>query len=147
MGYRCCYLTLPVSSTFFLSLPQAISVAHSCSHLKAEATAIEAALVHGRVFADKALAEAALVLEEKVTVVVVVQHAPSQVQQGAQLAQCVAVGFHLPGVVRYSEEDAAAVGRDVAPFLDDVQKAASHNLQWVRMGNVSRQKQKFDSKM
>lgn len=103
--------------------------------------------MHGRVFADKALAEATLVLEKKVTVVVVVQHAPSQVQQGTQLAQCVAVGFHLSGVVRYSEEDAAAVGRDVAPFLDDVEKAASHNLQWVCMGNVSRQKQKFDSKM
>lgn len=86
-------------------------------------------------------------MEKKVTVVVVVQHAPSQVQQCAQLAQCIAVGFHLSSIVRYSEEDAPAVGRDVTPFLDDVEKAASHNLQWMCMGNISRQKQKFDFKM
>lgn len=84
--------------------------------------------MHGRVLADEALAKAALVLEEKVTVAVVVQHAPRQVHEGSQLAQGVAVGLHLTGVVRYSEEDAAAVGGDVAAFLDDVEEAASHHL-------------------
>lgn len=100
-------------------------------HLKAEAAAVEAALVHGRVLADEALAQAALVVEEKVTVVVVVQHAPRQVHEGAQLAQGVAVGLHLAGVVRQPEEDAAAVGGDVAALLDDVEEAASHHLQRI----------------
>lgn len=100
-------------------------------HLKAKAAAIKAALVHGRVLADEALAEAALMLEEKVTVLVVVQHAPRQVHESSQLAQGVAVGLHLTGVVRHSEEDAAAVGRDVAAFLDDVEEAASHHLQCI----------------
>lgn len=85
--------------------------------------------MHRRVLADEALAQAALVLEEKVTVVVVVQHAPRQVHEGAQLAQGVAVGLHLAGVVRHPEEDAAAVGGDVAALLDDVEEAASHHLQ------------------
>lgn len=87
--------------------------------------------MHGRVLADEALTEAALVLEEKVTMVVVVQHAPRQVHEGSQLAQGVAVGLHLAGIVRNSEEDAATVGGDVAAFLDDVEEAASHHLQRI----------------
>lgn len=84
--------------------------------------------MHGGVLADEALAEAALVLEEQVAVAVVVQHALGQVEQRAQLAQRVAVGLHLAGVVRHPEEDAAAVGGDVAPLLDDVEEAAAHDL-------------------
>lgn len=99
------------------------------SHLKAKAATIKAAFVHGRVLSDEALTQAALVLEEKVTVVVVVQHAPRQVHEGSQLAKGVAVGLHLAGIVRHSEKDAAAVGGDVAAFLDDVEEAASHHLQ------------------
>lgn len=98
------------------------------SHLKAKAATIKAALVHGRVLSDEALTEAALVLEEKVTMVVVVQHALRQVHEGSQLAKGVAVGLHLAGIVCHSEKDAAAVGGDVAAFLDDVEEAASHHL-------------------
>lgn len=87
--------------------------------------------MHGGVFADEAFAKAALMLEEKVTMAVVVQHAPRQVHEGSQLAQGVAVGLHLTGVVRYPEEDAAAVGSDVAAFLDDVEEAAPHHLQCI----------------
>lgn len=60
---------------------------------------------------------------------VVVQHALSQVEQRAQLAQSVAVGLHLLRIVSHSEEDAAAVGGDVAPLLDDVENAAAHHLE------------------
>lgn len=85
--------------------------------------------MHGCVFTDKTLAEAAFVLEEQIAVAVVVQHPLSQVEQGAQLAQSAAVRLHFPGIVRCSEEDAAAVGCDVAALVDDVEKAATHNLQ------------------
>ena len=85
--------------------------------------------MHGRVFADEALAEAAFVLEKEVAVAVVVEHALSQVEQSAELAQSVAVGLHLPGVVCDSKEDAAAVGGDVAPLVDDVEDAAPHHLE------------------
>lgn len=88
--------------------------------------------MHGRVFADEALAEATFVLEEEVAVAVVVQHALSQVQQGPQLAKGVAVGLHFPGVVRYAKKDAAAVGGNVASLLDNVEKAAAHHLQTER---------------
>lgn len=112
-------------------------------HLKAKAAAVKAALVHGRVLADEALAEAALVLKEKVAVVVVMQHAPRQVHQGSQLAQGVAVGLHLAGIVCHPEEDAAAVGRDVAAFLDDVEEAASHHLRCIsEFSTISNKKKK-----
>lgn len=85
--------------------------------------------MHGRVFAHETLAEATFVLEKEVAVAVVVEHAPSQVQQGPQLAEGVAVSFHFPGVVRQAEKDAAAIRGDVASFLDDVEEAAAHHLQ------------------
>lgn len=85
--------------------------------------------MHGGVFADETLAEAAFVGEKQVAVAVVVKHALSQVQQGPQLAKGVAVSLHFPGVVRYAEKDAAAVCGDVAALLDNVEKAAAHHLQ------------------
>ena len=45
------------------------------------------------------------------------------------MAQRTAVRLHLPGVVRRPEEDAAAVGSDVAPLVDDVEDAASYHLE------------------
>lgn len=69
------------------------------SHLKAKATAIEAPFVHGWVFTNKALTEATFILEKKVAMAVIMQHALSQVQQGAQLAESTAVGLHLPSIV------------------------------------------------
>lgn len=99
------------------------------SHLKAQAATIEAPFVHGWVLADKTLAEATFILEKKIAVAVVVQHALSQVEQGAQLTQGVTVRLHLPGIVRHSEKDAAPVGGDVATLVDDVEKAATHNLE------------------
>lgn len=104
-------------------------MSRSSSHLKAKAAAVEAPLVHGWVFADKTLAEATFILEEKVAVAVVMQHALSQVEQGSQLAKSIAIGLHLPRIVCYAKEDAAAVGGDVAPLLDDVEKAAAHHLE------------------
>jgi len=68
-------------------------------------------------------------VEKKVAVVVVVEHALSQVEQGAQLAQSAAVGLHLRRIVCQPKEDAAAVGGDVAPLLDDVENAAAHDLE------------------
>lgn len=84
--------------------------------------------MHGGVFPDEALAEAAFVLEEQVSVAVVVEHALRQVEQGAQLTERAAVRFNLPRVVRYPKEDAATVSCDVAPLVDDVKKAATHDL-------------------
>lgn len=100
----------------------------ACPHLEAEAAAVEAAFVHGGIFPDKTFTEATLVLEEQVSVAVVMQHALRQVEQGAQLAEGVGVGLHLASVVGHAEEDAAAVGSDVAPLLDDVEEAAAHHL-------------------
>lgn len=60
---------------------------------------------------------------------VVMKHALSQIEQGAQLAQSAAVGLHLPRIVCYSKEDAATVGSDVAPLLDDVKKTAAYHLE------------------
>lgn len=99
------------------------------SHLKAETTAIEAAFVHGRVFADETLTEATFILEKEVAVAVVIKHALSQVQEGPQLAKGFAVSLHFPGVVNYAKKDAAPVCSDVASFLDNVEKAAAHHLQ------------------
>lgn len=98
------------------------------SHLKAQTTAIEAALVHARVFADETLTEATFILEKEVAVAVVVKHTLSQVQQGPQLAKGVAVSLHFPGIVCYAKKDAPAVCCDIASFLDNVEKAAAHHL-------------------
>lgn len=54
-------------------------------HLESKAASVEAALVHGGVLPDKALAEAALLVEEEVPVAVVVQQSLGQVEQGSQL--------------------------------------------------------------
>lgn len=117
-------------------------VTRSSSHLEAQTAAIEAALVHGGVFAYKALAEAALILEKEVAVAVVMEHALSQVEQGPQLAQGAAVGLHLSGVVGHSKKDAAAVRADVPSFLDDVEQAAAHHLQKPWVGIRQRQSEK-----
>lgn len=92
--------------------------------------------MHGRVFAHETLTEAIIVLQKEVAVAVVVEHALSQVQQGPQLAKGVAVRLHFPGVVREAKKDAAAVGGDVASFLDNVEKAAAHHLQTGRCGET-----------
>lgn len=96
------------------------TVYSASSHLEAKTAAIEAAFVHGWIFTDKTLTEATLILEKQVAMAVVMQHALSQVQQGAQLAKDVGVGLHLPGIVCQSEKDAAPVCSDVTSFLDNV---------------------------
>lgn len=64
-AWQTCYVYRP------LLVPLSNPVAHGSSHLKAKATTVEAALVHGRVFADKALTETTLIMEKKVAVAVV----------------------------------------------------------------------------
>lgn len=84
--------------------------------------------MHGGVFTEKALAEATFILEKEVAMAVVMKQTLGQIEQSTKLAQGVAVGFHLPSIVSYSEEDTASVGSNVAPLVDDVEKAAAHNL-------------------
>lgn len=63
---------------------------------------------------------------------VVMQHALGQIEQGTQLAQSIAVCFHLARIMGYSEEDAATVSGDVAPLVDDMEKAATYDLDKVQ---------------
>ena len=96
--------------------------------LEAQAAAVEAGLVHGGVLPDETAAQLPVLQGDELVVVVVMQQPLGQVEQGAQLAQGAAVGLHLPRVMRSTEEDATAVGADVAPLVDDVENAAAHHL-------------------
>jgi len=130
LKYNFCIIEEDAPPIVLLPIPHHVSLLLWLrAHLKAQATAIEATFMHGWVFADKTLAESAFILEKEVAMAIVMQHTLSQVEQGAQLAERIAVRLHLPGIVRHSEEDAATISGDVAPLVDDVQKAATHNLE------------------
>lgn len=112
-----------------LTFLRLVTVGHISFYLKAQAAAIKAAFVHGCVLPNETLTQSTFVLEKQVAVTVVMQHSLSQIQQGTQLAQRTAIGLHFPSVMRCSEEDAAPVGCNVAPLVDNVEKAATHHLQ------------------
>lgn len=85
--------------------------------------------MHRCIFTDKTLAESTFILEKQVALAVVVQHALSQVEKSTQLAQSIAVSFHLPRVMCNSEKDAASVSRDITPLVDDMEKTTTYDLE------------------
>lgn len=85
--------------------------------------------MHRCIFTDETLTESTFILEEQVALAVVMQHALSQVEQGTQLAQSIAVCLHLPCIMCNSEKDAAPVSCDIAPLVDDMEKTTTYNLE------------------